>query len=179
MYICMRLECSADHHSPLHVHTNALCRYVYACTYAPQVRLTSANMEWDIVRKAITSSYFHNAARIKGIGQYINMRNGADMLCECVCVYGVCIRVWLLMLVCLSTCVYICMHMHVSTCMYHSHTHTHIHAGMPCHIHPTSALASLGNAPDYIVYHELVMTTKEYMRTVTAVDGNWLAELGV
>jgi pre-mRNA-splicing factor ATP-dependent RNA helicase DHX38/PRP16 len=63
--------------------------------------------------------------------------------------------------------------------MYHSHTHTHIHAGMPCHIHPTSALASLGNAPDYIVYHELVMTTKEYMRTVTAVDGNWLAELGV
>uniref|UniRef100_A0A8C8HRR1 Pre-mRNA-splicing factor ATP-dependent RNA helicase PRP16 n=1 Tax=Oncorhynchus tshawytscha TaxID=74940 RepID=A0A8C8HRR1_ONCTS len=31
---------------------------------------------------------------------------------------------------------------------------------------------------DYITYHELVMTTKEYMQCVTAVDGEWLAELG-
>ena len=28
------------------------------------------------------------------------------------------------------------------------------------------------------VYHELIMTTKEYMHTATAVDGYWLAELG-
>ena len=28
------------------------------------------------------------------------------------------------------------------------------------------------------MYHELVMTTKEYMHTATAVDGYWLAELG-
>ena len=26
--------------------------------------------------------------------------------------------------------------------------------------------------------HELIMTTKEYMQCVTAVDGHWLAELG-
>jgi pre-mRNA-splicing factor ATP-dependent RNA helicase DHX38/PRP16 len=32
--------------------------------------------------------------------------------------------------------------------------------------------------PDYVCYHELVMTHKEYMRSVTAVDGEWLAELG-
>ena len=32
--------------------------------------------------------------------------------------------------------------------------------GMPCHLHPTSALFGMGFTPDYIVYHELVMTSK-------------------
>ncbi|KAJ1980930.1 Pre-mRNA-splicing factor ATP-dependent RNA helicase PRP16 [Dimargaris xerosporica] len=50
--------------------------------------------------------------------------------------------------------------------------------GMPCHLHPTSALYGLGYTPDYLVYHELVMTSKEYMQCVTAVDPYWLAELG-
>ena len=36
----------------------------------------------------------------------------------------------------------------------------------------------MGFTADYVVYHELVMTTKEYMHTATAVDGYWLAELG-
>ncbi|CAG8606785.1 831_t:CDS:2, partial [Scutellospora calospora] len=49
---------------------------------------------------------------------------------------------------------------------------------MPCHLHPTSALYGLGYTPDYIVYHELVMTSKEYMQCVTAVDPYWLAEMG-
>ncbi|KAJ1655473.1 Pre-mRNA-splicing factor ATP-dependent RNA helicase PRP16 [Dispira simplex] len=50
--------------------------------------------------------------------------------------------------------------------------------GMPCHLHPTSALYGLGYTPDYLVYHELVMTSKEYMQCVTAVDPHWLAEMG-
>lgn len=49
---------------------------------------------------------------------------------------------------------------------------------MPCHLHPTSALYGLGYTPDYIVYHELVYTSKEYMQCVTAVDPEWLAEVG-
>ena len=28
------------------------------------------------------------------------------------------------------------------------------------------------------MYHELIMTTEEYMHTATAVDGYWLAKLG-
>ena len=32
--------------------------------------------------------------------------------------------------------------------------------GMPCHLHPTSALFGMGFTPDYIIYHELVMTSK-------------------
>jgi HrpA-like RNA helicase len=42
--------------------------------------------------------------------------------------------------------------------------------GMPCHIHPTSALAGLGYTPDYVVYHELVMTSKEYMQVRARTD---------
>jgi len=45
-------------------------------------------------------------------------------------------------------------------------------------LHPTSALYGLGTTPDYVVYHELIMTAKEYMQCATAVDGYWLAELG-
>ena len=50
--------------------------------------------------------------------------------------------------------------------------------GTPAALHPSSALSGLGYTPDYVVYHELVLTTKEYMRNVTAVDAEWLAELG-
>ena len=35
---------------------------------------------------------------------------------------------------------------------------------MPAHLHPTSALFGMGFTADYIVYHELVMTSKEYMQ---------------
>jgi len=36
----------------------------------------------------------------------------------------------------------------------------------------------VGYLPDYVVYNELILTSKEYMSTVTAVDPHWLAELG-
>ncbi|CAF1072597.1 unnamed protein product [Didymodactylos carnosus] len=85
----------------------------------------SCGTNWDTVRKCVCAAYFHQAARLKGIGEYVNLRTG-----------------------------------------------------MPCHLHPTSALFGCGFTPDYIVYHELVMTTKEYMQCVTCVDGQWLAELG-
>ncbi|XP_031561491.1 pre-mRNA-splicing factor ATP-dependent RNA helicase PRP16-like [Actinia tenebrosa] len=90
-----------------------------------KIPLKSCGNDWDVIRKCICSAYFHQAAKLKGIGEYVNMRTG-----------------------------------------------------MPCHLHPTSALFGMGYTPDYIVYHELVMTSKEYMQCVTAVDGNWLAELG-
>ena len=85
----------------------------------------SSDGDWDVVRKAICSSYFYNSARIKGIGEYVNLLTG-----------------------------------------------------IPSHLHPSSALFGLGYTPDYVCYHELIMTTKGYMSCVTAVDGEWLAELG-
>ena len=36
--------------------------------------------------------------------------------------------------------------------------------GMPAHLHPSSALYGLGYTPDYVVYHELVAPSKEYMQ---------------
>jgi pre-mRNA-splicing factor ATP-dependent RNA helicase DHX38/PRP16 len=50
--------------------------------------------------------------------------------------------------------------------------------GTPAIMHPSSALSGLGYTPDYLVYHELILTRKEYMKTVTAVSAEWLAELG-
>ncbi|SPO28883.1 probable PRP16 - RNA-dependent ATPase [Ustilago trichophora] len=50
--------------------------------------------------------------------------------------------------------------------------------GVKMHLHPTSALYGLGYSPEYVVYHQVVLTSKEMMNTVTQVDPHWLAELG-
>ena len=47
--------------------------------------------------------------------------------------------------------------------------------GQTVYIHPGSALFNKG--PDWVIYHELVMTTKEYMREVLQIDPAWLPEL--
>jgi ATP-dependent RNA helicase DHX8/PRP22 len=41
-------------------------------------------------------------------------------------------------------------------------------------IHPSSAL--FNKSPEWVVYHELVLTSKEYMREVTAIEAKWLTE---
>ncbi|KAJ6144373.1 hypothetical protein N7470_008268 [Penicillium chermesinum] len=87
--------------------------------------LISCGTDWDLIRKCICSGYYHQAARVKGIGEFINLRTSVTMA-----------------------------------------------------LHPTSALYGLGYVPEYVVYHELILTAKEYMSTVTAVDPHWLAELG-
>merc|ERR1712194_309785 len=51
-------------------------------------------------------------------------------------------------------------------------------SGIPSALHPSSALFGLGYTPDFVCYHELISTSKEYMSCVTAVEGEWLAELG-
>ncbi|OIW19862.1 hypothetical protein TanjilG_27228 [Lupinus angustifolius] len=43
------------------------------------------------------------------------------------------------------------------------------------HIHPSSGLAEV--LPIWVVYHELVLTTKEYMRQITELKPNWLVEI--
>ncbi|PVV04493.1 hypothetical protein BB560_001013, partial [Smittium megazygosporum] len=47
--------------------------------------------------------------------------------------------------------------------------------GTPVFIHPSSAL--FNKKPEWVIYHELVMTTKEYMREVTAIEPKWLLEV--
>ncbi|XP_039033597.1 pre-mRNA-splicing factor ATP-dependent RNA helicase DEAH1-like isoform X2 [Hibiscus syriacus] len=43
------------------------------------------------------------------------------------------------------------------------------------YIHPSSGLAE--ELPRWVVYHELVLTTKEYMRNVTELKPEWLVEI--
>tara|TARA_B110000977_G_scaffold173543_1_gene226774 strand:+ start:4236 stop:7760 length:3525 start_codon:yes stop_codon:yes gene_type:complete len=45
----------------------------------------------------------------------------------------------------------------------------------PTYIHPASALFQ--RQPDWVIYHELVLTSKEYMRECTVIEPKWLAEL--
>eukprot|EP00762_Andalucia_godoyi_P003057 ANDGO_04155.mRNA.1 putative pre-mRNA-splicing factor ATP-dependent RNA helicase mog-1 len=87
--------------------------------------ISSCGMEWDILRKCVCAGYFHHAARMKGVGEYVN-----------------------------------------------------IVSGLPCVLHPTSALYGAGVAPEYVVYHELILTNKEYMQVATAVEPAWLARFG-
>ncbi|KAK4048083.1 DEAH-box ATP-dependent RNA helicase prp22 [Microbotryomycetes sp. JL201] len=47
--------------------------------------------------------------------------------------------------------------------------------GTPVFLHPSSAL--FNRAPEWAVFHELVLTTREYMREVTAIEPKWLSEL--
>jgi len=45
----------------------------------------------------------------------------------------------------------------------------------PVYIHPSSAL--FNKQPEWLVYHQLVLTSKEYMREVTVIQPSWLIEL--
>ncbi|KNC98023.1 uncharacterized protein SPPG_06442 [Spizellomyces punctatus DAOM BR117] len=45
----------------------------------------------------------------------------------------------------------------------------------PVYIHPSSAL--FNRQPEWVIYHELVLTTKEYMREVVAIEPKWLVEV--
>ncbi|KAL9243279.1 hypothetical protein vseg_017186 [Gypsophila vaccaria] len=45
------------------------------------------------------------------------------------------------------------------------------------YLHPSSGLAQLEPLPRWVVYHELVLTTKEYMRQVTELKPEWLVEI--
>jgi pre-mRNA-splicing factor ATP-dependent RNA helicase DHX38/PRP16 len=90
-----------------------------------QMSIESCGTDWDVIRRCICSGYYHQAAKVKGIGEYTNLRTSVVV-----------------------------------------------------QLHPTSALYGLGYLPDYVVYHELILTSKEYMSCVTAVDPHWLADLG-
>ncbi|XP_074286404.1 pre-mRNA-splicing factor ATP-dependent RNA helicase DEAH1-like [Silene latifolia] len=45
------------------------------------------------------------------------------------------------------------------------------------YIHPSSGLAQTESQPRWVLYHELVLTSKEYMRQVTELKPEWLVEI--
>lgn len=51
--------------------------------------------------------------------------------------------------------------------------------GQPVHIHPSSVLfsGSARSLPQHVVFSELLITSKKYMRGVTIIDSSWLIQL--
>lgn len=47
-------------------------------------------------------------------------------------------------------------------------------SGTPVYVHPSSAM--LGKQAEWVIYHELVLTTREYMRWTTSIEPKWLVE---
>mmetsp|Transcript_22696 Transcript_22696/g.31742 ORF Transcript_22696/g.31742 Transcript_22696/m.31742 type:complete len:423 (+) Transcript_22696:3-1271(+) len=47
--------------------------------------------------------------------------------------------------------------------------------GQPVYVHPGSAL--FNRQPDWLIYHQLVLTSKEYMRSCMTIEPKWLVEL--
>ncbi|KAF7456346.1 Pre-mRNA-splicing factor ATP-dependent RNA helicase PRP16 [Cryptosporidium felis] len=52
--------------------------------------------------------------------------------------------------------------------------YVNLSTSIPAYIHPSSSLFLSGVNPDYVIYHEVVITSKEYMNTVSAIDPEWL-----
>lgn len=63
-----------------------------------KMEIISAGTDFDVLRKAITAGYFHQAARVKGIGEFVNIRTGLPthlhptsalygLGCECSCFF--------------------------------------------------------------------------------------------
>ncbi|KAI5464935.1 P-loop containing nucleoside triphosphate hydrolase protein [Mariannaea sp. PMI_226] len=46
--------------------------------------------------------------------------------------------------------------------------------GTPIYLHPSSAL--FGKQAEWVIYHDLVLTTKEYMHFTTSIEPKWLVE---
>lgn len=53
-------------------------------------------------------------------------------------------------------------------------TYVNLRSQSVCLLHPNSAMN--GYTSEYIIYHELILTSKQYMRIVTSIDPVWLAD---
>ncbi|KPA79149.1 putative pre-mRNA splicing factor [Leptomonas pyrrhocoris] len=51
-----------------------------------------------------------------------------------------------------------------------------LNAGVTCAVHPASAIHARSEMPPYLVYNDLLLTQKEYLVMVTAVEPEWLVE---
>lgn len=55
--------------------------------------------------------------------------------------------------------------------------YTTILTNVTSQLHPSSALQCAATMPDYIVYNDFILTSKEYLSIATAVDAEWLVEV--
>ena len=117
----------------------------------------SCGNDWDVVRKCICSAYFHQAAKLK-VSLYAVMRQWISSLIRlidksCVNIYWYSVMVYITLYEGFTKCYVVWQGIG---------EYVNCRSGMPCHLHPTSALYGMGFTPDYVVYHELIMTSKVF-----------------
>ncbi|KAG2768360.1 hypothetical protein JG687_00006051 [Phytophthora cactorum] len=47
----------------------------------------------------------------------------------------------------------------------------------PVQLHPTSVYYHMGTLPDWVIFHQSVLTTEEFVRDVSRIDPRWLVDL--
>ncbi|EPQ32387.1 uncharacterized protein PFL1_00583 [Pseudozyma flocculosa PF-1] len=52
-----------------------------------------------------------------------------------------------------------------------------VREGSVLHVHPSSVLFNRSPSTKFVIYHEVVETSKRFMRDLTAIEQDWLAEL--
>ncbi|BGP14033.1 hypothetical protein JCM10213_005618 [Rhodosporidiobolus nylandii] len=56
-------------------------------------------------------------------------------------------------------------------------TYRSVREGAILHVHPSSVFFTRNSPSPYIIYHEVIETTKRFMRDCTAIEQDWLVEL--
>lgn len=73
----------------------------------------------------------------------------------------------------------ICSTFYLNVAKFHKYAqYINLQNGLTVLLHPTSSLFSLSSSPDYIIYHEILLTSKEYMNYVSVLKLEWILEFG-
>jgi ATP-dependent RNA helicase DDX35 len=61
--------------------------------------------------------------------------------------------------------------------LHHSGVYKTVRGDHELHIHPSSVLYTLTRPPKWVIFIEVLHTSKEFMRDITTVEPKWLYEL--
>ncbi len=117
-----------------------------------EVEMHSTPGDHDAVKKAITSGFFYHTARLEDSGGYKTLKHHIPVMIH---------PSSSLSQVCSSTLIMIRI----------------VQDGIAHPFCVCSYFLFSQELPKWVVYHELVLTTKEFMRQVIAIDPKWLVEI--
>jgi pre-mRNA-splicing factor ATP-dependent RNA helicase DHX38/PRP16 len=114
----------------------------------------------DSVRRAVCAGYFFQAARFKGMEKAENKSETQKESRSA------------------SLSFKLKMDGYAGGYVYSRTAYESMLTGSLVNMHPDSALFKVGVPPEFVVYHELMLTGRAYMHGITAVEPEWLIEAG-
>jgi len=119
-----------------------------------EIPIASCGEDHTSIRRCLTSGYFRNAAVLQPDGTYRSVREGVVRLTSLLSV--------------------VCCPRHALTVL-----SLVVADAQVLHAHPSSVLFTRTPPSRFVIYHEVIETTKRFMREITAIDkdGDWLVEL--